>query len=58
MSRYLNQRFRTLDAYTPGEQPKDTVYTKLNTNESPYPPGPETQKAVCSRETAQRLRLY
>ena len=58
MSRYLNQRFRTVDAYTPGEQPKDTVYTKLNTNESPYPPGPETQKAVCSRETAQRLRLY
>ena len=58
MSRYLNQRFRTLDAYTPGEQPKDTVYTKLNTNESPYPPGPETQKAVGSRETAQRLRLY
>ncbi|OLR55448.1 histidinol-phosphate transaminase [Hornefia porci] len=58
MSRYLNQRFRTLDAYTPGEQPKDTVYTKLNTNESPYPPGPETQKAVCGGEAARNLRLY
>lgn len=58
MSRYLNQRFRTLDAYTPGEQPKDTVYTKLNTNESPYPPGPETRKAVCDGEAARRLRLY
>ena len=55
---FLNQKYRSLEEYTPGEQPKDTVYTKLNTNESPYPAGPKTVQAVCDQLQARRLRLY
>ena len=40
MSRFLDEKYAALDAYTPGEQPRDQQYIKLNTNESPYPPAP------------------
>ena len=56
MSRYLNDWFKRLDVYTPGEQPQDKQYVKLNTNESPYPPAPAVLEAV-AREAA-RLQLY
>ena len=32
--------------YTAGEQPKDRKFIKLNTNENPYPPSPEVEKAL------------
>lgn len=57
MSRFLNTKFSTLEAYTPGEQPTDMKYIKLNTNESPYPPSKGVLDAVNSEEVG-NLRLY
>ena len=57
MSKYLNRRFAGLDVYTPGEQPKQMQYIKLNTNESPYPPSKGVRKAV-NRQAVDDLRLY
>lgn len=56
MSRYLCERYQSLVAYTPGEQPQDMQYIKLNTNESPYPPAPGVAGAVAAE--AGRLQLY
>lgn len=57
MSRFIAKKYRTLDAYVPGEQPRDKKYIKLNTNEFPYPPAPDVIAAV-SAETISDLRLY
>lgn len=57
MSKYLNASLASLESYTPGEQPTDMKYIKLNTNESPYPPSPEVLAAVNEKE-AELLRLY
>ena len=57
MSRFLNKRYQSLEAYTPGEQPRDMVYIKLNTNESPYPPAPSVVAAMDARQV-ENLRLY
>lgn len=35
-----------LHAYTPGMQPDDQKWTKLNTNECPYPPSPKVAAAL------------
>lgn len=56
MSRFLADRLRALAPYTPGEQPQDQTYIKLNTNESPYPPAPGVSEAVAAQ--AQKLNLY
>ena len=56
MSRYLISQYQNLEVYTPGEQPRDMQYVKLNTNENPYPPSPAVIEAA-ARE-AGRLQLY
>lgn len=57
MSRFLSQKLAALEAYVPGEQPKDKRYIKLNTNESPYPPPACVTDAVGKAEI-EDLRLY
>lgn len=57
MSRFLNSKYLRLDAYTPGEQPTDMKYIKLNTNESPYPPSQSVFDSLNSEEVA-KLNLY
>ena len=57
MSRFLINKFQSLDVYTPGEQPQDMEYIKLNTNESPYPPSENVLKSISSEEVS-KLNLY
>ena len=56
MSIFFSERYAQLEPYTPGEQPQDRRYIKLNTNESPFPPSPGVLAAV--QEEAARLQLY
>ena len=46
MSQYWNQRTQRLQPYTPGEQPQDQRYIKLNTNENPASPSAIVLKAM------------
>ena len=56
MSRFFSSKYDALEAYTPGEQPRDLQYVKLNTNESPFPPSPGVIAAAA--RAAETLRLY
>jgi len=56
MSRFLTEKYKVLEPYTPGEQPQDRKYVKLNTNESPYPPSGLAMKLA--GEELERLKLY
>lgn len=42
----LDNNFRKVVPYVPGEQPKDNNIIKLNTNENPYPPSPMVPEAL------------
>ena len=56
MSSFFSSKYNNLTPYTPGEQPKDMQYIKLNTNESPFSP---SEKAVAyANEEAKKLQLY
>lgn len=56
MSRFFSEKYASLIPYTPGEQPKQMQYIKLNTNESPFPP---SLKAIAmAQEAAKNLQLY
>ena len=57
MSRFLSQEAQRLAPYTPGEQPQDQQYIKLNTNESPFPPSPKVLEAISQAEVS-KLNLY
>ncbi len=54
----LRPSVRAMAGYTPGEQPREGEYVKLNTNESPYPPSPRVFEAVQAALTGERLRKY
>jgi len=57
MSKFWSDRTHELDPYTPGEQPQDQQYIKLNTNENPYPPSPLAIAAM-QKASGEEMRLY
>ncbi len=58
MSQFLRPSVRAMAGYTPGEQPRDDVFVKLNTNENPYPPSPHVLAALGEALHGDRLRKY
>ncbi|MHA1439775.1 MAG: histidinol-phosphate transaminase, partial [Promethearchaeota archaeon] len=57
LNELLRSTLKKYTAYEPGEQPSEEGWTKLNTNENPYPPIPEILEEI---KTAinEKLRLY
>src|SRR5437870_6289528 len=58
MSQFLRPNIRAMAGYTPGEQPREGAFIKLNTNENPYPPSPKVFEAIRAALTGDRLRKY
>ena len=56
MSRFFSGKYAALTPYTPGEQPRERTYVKLNTNESPFPPSALAQEKAA--EAAKNVQLY
>lgn len=56
-NRFWSQKVKDLEPYVPGEQPKEQVFIKLNTNENPYGPSPEVEQVLLDYPKS-RLRLY
>ena len=56
MSRFFSEKYSRLVPYTPGEQPKEKKFIKLNTNESPFPPSPRA--LFYAAEASRKLNLY
>ena len=54
---FISREAFRLAPYTPGEQPQNQEYMKLNTNESPFPPSEKVIRAVMEAQV-QRLNLY
>ena len=54
---YFRNNIEGMSGYIPGEQPKDGIYIKLNTNENPYPPSPKVLHAI-KEVVNDSLRLY
>lgn len=46
-----------IEGYIPGEQPQESGWIKLNTNENPYPPSPTVVEAIQQAATG-RLNVY
>src|SRR5436190_7563930 len=58
MNLYLRPNIRAMAGYTPGEQPRDGEFIKLNTNENPYPPSPRVLEALRDALARDTLRKY
>lgn len=56
MSKFFSSKYKNLTPYTPGEQPKEREYIKLNTNESPFPPSPLAIKMA--NQESEKVYLY
>ena len=56
MSRFFSEKYSNLTPYTPGEQPQDRRYLKLNTNESPFPVAPGAMEYA--GENLRPIQLY
>lgn len=56
MSKFFSERYGDLVPYTPGEQPGERKFIKLNTNESPFSPADSVKSAA--EEAASSLNLY
>ena len=56
MSAFFSEKYKALTPYTPGEQPKERKFIKLNTNESPFPPSEKAQEYAA--KAAENLQLY
>ncbi len=57
MKSFWSEKIKGLEPYTPGEQPRDRKYIKLNTNENPYPPSEKVTAAI-KAAACDTLRLY
>ena len=57
MSKYWSEVVNKLTPYTPGEQPKENLSLKLNTNENPYGPSQKVLDTIADACNDQ-LRLY
>lgn len=57
MSRLFSDTLADLVPYVPGEQPREPIDLKLNTNEHPYGPSPLALQAI-ARAAGDNLRLY
>lgn len=57
IEKLFRPNIQAMSGYVPGEQPKDKVYIKLNTNENPYPPSPKAVEALKNFDT-DKLRRY
>ncbi len=53
----LRENLKKFTSYEPGEQPTEEGWTKLNTNENPYPPIPEILEDI-KKAINDKLRLY
>lgn len=57
MKKYLKKSLQKFDAYVPGEQPRESGWIKLNTNENPYPPSPKVVQSL-RKAVGDPLNLY
>ncbi|MFW9895443.1 MAG: histidinol-phosphate transaminase [Candidatus Thorarchaeota archaeon] len=57
MNELIRANLKKYSAYEPGEQPKESGWLKLNTNENPFPPVPEIMADI-KVAVDEKLRLY